>query len=304
MRVLVAGATGAVGRPLVDELLAAGHEVAALTRRKSAAQELRARGAEPFSADVFDAHSVIDACSAAKPEVVIGELTALPAKPDIRHYVRDLEPTNRLRAEATPNLIAGARAAGARRLVVQSISFLTAPEGPPVGDESARPYDDAPPALRPAIAATIGMERTVLDARDVDPIVLRYGFFYGPGNVLRRGRLHDRRGAPATLPDRRPGNGHLVLLPRARRRTRDRHRARRRHERRLQRDRRRARRDARLAAVHRRVGRRPAPAARSGVARPPRGRPAPRLLRHVDARQLERPLQDDVRLGAVAAVVA
>ena len=181
MRVLVAGATGAVGRPLVDELIAAGHEVAALTRRESAARELRARGVEPFTADVFDARSVIDACSAAKPEVVIGELTALPAKPDIRHYLRDLEPTNRLRAEATPNLIAGPRAAGARRIIVQSISFLTAPEGPPVGDESARPYDDAPPALRPAIAATVGMERTVLDARDLEPIVLRYGFLYGPG---------------------------------------------------------------------------------------------------------------------------
>lgn len=181
MRVLIAGATGVVGRPLVRALLASGHDVAALTRRDGAARELRGLGVEPFAADVFDARSVIDACTAASPEVVIGELTALPATPDYRHYARDLESTNRLRAEATPNLIAGARAAGARRLIVQSISFLTAPEGPPVHDESAPTFDAAPPALRPAIAATVGMERAVLDARDLDPIVLRYGFFYGPG---------------------------------------------------------------------------------------------------------------------------
>jgi nucleoside-diphosphate-sugar epimerase len=181
MRVLIAGATGVIGRPLVSRLLAAGHDVAGLTRSETSAQTLRGWGAEPFSADVFDQASVIEACAAARPEVLVAQLTALPRAINLRKYARDLEPTNRLRKLATPNLIAGARAAGARRIVVQSISFITAPEGPAVHDETARPYDDAPSAMRPAVTAAVEMERAVLAAADLDPVVLRYGFFYGPG---------------------------------------------------------------------------------------------------------------------------
>jgi nucleoside-diphosphate-sugar epimerase len=181
MRVLIAGATGVIGRPLVSRLLAAGHDVAGLTRSETSAQTLRDWGAEPFSADVFDQASVIEACAAARPEVLVAQLTALPKAINLRKYARDLEPTNRLRKVATPNLIAGARAAGARRIVVQSISFITAPEGPAIHDETARPYDDAPSAMRPAVIAAVEMEREVLDAADLDPVVLRYGFFYGPG---------------------------------------------------------------------------------------------------------------------------
>ncbi len=181
MRVLIAGATGAIGRPLVSRLLRAGHDVAGLTRSETAAQTLRDWGAEPNSADVFDRSSVIEACAAARPEVLVVQLTALPAAINLRRYARDLEPTNRLRRLATPNLIAGARAATARRIVVQSISFITAPEGPAIHDETAPTYDDAPGALRPAVAAAAQMEREVLAAADLDPVVLRYGFFYGPG---------------------------------------------------------------------------------------------------------------------------
>lgn len=181
MRVLIAGATGAIGRPLVRRLLAAGHEVSGLTRRASAAETLRGWGVEPHSADVFDEPSVTRACAAARPEALVVQLTALPAALDLRRYARDLEPTNRLRRLATPHLIAGARASGARRIVVQSISFITAPEGPPIHDETARTYDDAPSALRPAVSAATQMEREILAAADLDPVVLRYGFFYGPG---------------------------------------------------------------------------------------------------------------------------
>jgi nucleoside-diphosphate-sugar epimerase len=181
MRVLIAGATGAIGRPLVSQLLAAGHDVAGLVRSETAAQTLREWGAEPHSADVFDQPSVIEACAAARPEVLVGQLTALPTAINLRRYARDLEPTNRLRRLTTPNLIAGARAAGARRIVVQSISFITAPEGPEIHDETARAYSDAPSALRPAVAAAIQMEHEVLAAADLEPVVLRYGFLYGPG---------------------------------------------------------------------------------------------------------------------------
>jgi nucleoside-diphosphate-sugar epimerase len=181
VKILVAGATGAIGRPLVPRLLAAGHEVAAITRDDAKAAALRAAGVEPHVADVFDRDAVVAACVAAAPEVVVHQLTALPQEMDIRRYRQALEPTNRLRAEATPHLLEGARAAGARRVVVQSISFLTAPEGPMVHDEDARPYTDAPAAFRDAVEAALAMERMTLAATDLDPVVLRYGFFYGPG---------------------------------------------------------------------------------------------------------------------------
>lgn len=181
MRVLIAGATGAIGRQLVPRLQAAGHDVSALTRGEARAAQLRDRGVEPHVADVFDHDEVVAAIVAARPEVVIHQLTALPQVMDVRRYAREIEPTNRLRAEATPHLLAGARAAGARRIIVQSISFVTAPEGPAVHDEGARVYDDAPAAFRRAVAVTTQMERDVLTAADLDPVVLRYGFFYGPG---------------------------------------------------------------------------------------------------------------------------
>jgi len=181
MKVLIAGATGAIGRPLVRRLLADGHTVAAITRDETKATTLREAGVEPHVADVFDHDAVVAATAAAAPDVVVHQLTALPKAMDIRKYQQALEPTNRLRAQATPNLIAGARAAGAGRIVVQSISFITAPEGPTVHDEDARTFDDAPAAFRGAVEATTAMERMTLAATDLDPVVLRYGFFYGPG---------------------------------------------------------------------------------------------------------------------------
>ncbi len=181
MRVLIAGATGAIGRPLVGSLLSEGHELTALTRSESSAETLRGRDVEPISADVFDQQSVTDACLAARPDAVIVQLTALPRALNMRRYAEAIEPTNRLRAIATPHLLAGARAAGARRVIVQSISFITAPEDGLIHDESAPAYDDGPPGLREAVAATTGMERAVLAATDLEPVVLRYGQLYGPG---------------------------------------------------------------------------------------------------------------------------
>lgn len=181
MKVLIAGATGAIGRPLVPRLQAAGHDVAVIVRDAGKADALRAAGVEAHVADAFDRDAVIAACVAAAPEVVVHQLTALPRRLDVRRYRRALAPTNRLRAEATPHLLAGARAAGARRIIVQSISFVTAPEGPTVHDEDARPYTDAPAAFRDAVSATLAMERMTLAAGDLDPVVLRYGFLYGPG---------------------------------------------------------------------------------------------------------------------------
>jgi nucleoside-diphosphate-sugar epimerase len=183
MKVLVAGATGAIGRPLVARLLADGHDVSALARSPERAAQLEARGVQGHVCDVFDAASVRDAVAAAAPEVLVHQLTALPKVLDIRRYEAALAPTNRLREEATPHLMAAARAAGVRRVVCQSISFCTAPVGPPVHDEDAPLYLDGPKAFASAIAAVDVMERCVTGTDGVEGVVLRYGFFYGPGTA-------------------------------------------------------------------------------------------------------------------------
>jgi nucleoside-diphosphate-sugar epimerase len=183
MKILIAGASGAIGRPLTIQLQRGGHHVAGLARSAERAAALEAAGVEAHVCDVFDAHSVQRAVVAAAPEVLVHQLTAIPAKLDLRKYEQAFAPTARLREEATPHLMAAAAAAGVRRVVCQSISFLTAPEGPPVHDEDARVYVDAANQFGPVVRATDAMERSVLGTPGVEGVVLRYGFFYGPGTA-------------------------------------------------------------------------------------------------------------------------
>jgi 2-alkyl-3-oxoalkanoate reductase len=184
MRVFVAGATGALGRPLVPGLIAAGHEVTGMTRSEERAEAIRAAGARAVVCDALDADALRAAVVDAAPEVVVHELTALPA----RFNPRDKQmyaPTNRLRQEGTRNLIAAARAAGARRIVCQSIAFAYAPgERPEVKDEDAPLALGAPLPFGDSVRAIDEMERAVVGAAGVDGVVLRYGWFYGPGTYL------------------------------------------------------------------------------------------------------------------------
>jgi nucleoside-diphosphate-sugar epimerase len=183
MRVFVAGASGAIGRPLVRRLLEAGHQVTGMTRRQERAAEIREAGAEAVVCDVFDAPALSDAVVAARPDIVVHELTALPPRIDPRRA--DTYPaTNRLRTEGTSILIEAARAAGARRFVAQSIVFIYAPAGPRVVDERAPVIQGAPGHLGEAMDATLGCERQVLA---IGGLVLRYGYFYGPGTSFARG---------------------------------------------------------------------------------------------------------------------
>ena len=127
MKILVAGGTGAIGRPLVAELLAKGHAVVALTRSPEKAQGLAAQGIEPALADVFDTDAVKAVVSRAQPEVVIEQLTALP-----RTYTRESMSAaavlnNRIRLEGGANVLAAAQAAGVRRYLRQSIGFWAIP---------------------------------------------------------------------------------------------------------------------------------------------------------------------------------
>lgn len=175
MKVLVAGATGAVGRPTVRALVAAGHDVVGTTRSSRKAPDIAADGGRPVVMDALDAASVDRAVGETWPDAVVQLLTALPKRGPMRES--ELEATNRLRVEGTANLIAAAKANGVRRYVSESIvlGYLPNRERPATeddvfGDETARPSFAKP------LRALTSLEQQV---RGIGGIVLRFGLFYG-----------------------------------------------------------------------------------------------------------------------------
>jgi nucleoside-diphosphate-sugar epimerase len=182
VRDFLPGATGAIGRQLVPLLLAEGHQVTGMTRSRERAEALRAAGAEPAVVDALDADAVIGAVTAARPEAIVHQLTSIPPRLDPRRVARDFTLTDRLRTEGTKNLVAAARAAGASRIVAQSIAFAYAP-GPAgtVHGEDDPLVIDPPAQFRRSAAAIAELERTVVRAGG---LVLRYGYFYGPATSI------------------------------------------------------------------------------------------------------------------------
>ena len=188
MRVLVAGATGAIGRQLVPILVAAGHEVHGMTRSRSKEAMLRELGAVPVVADALDPDQVAEAVGAAAPEVIVHELTAIGSL-DTRRFDRDFAPTNRLRTEGTDHLLSAGQAVGVRRFVAQSVAGFGAygRTGGAVKTEED-PLDPTPAReMRETLGAVRHLEEAVLGARWTEGIVLRYGVFYGPGTSLSPG---------------------------------------------------------------------------------------------------------------------
>jgi len=179
MKILVAGGTGAIGRPLITQLLAQGHTVAALTRSAAKVQSL-GRDVEPVVADVFDAHEVTRAVSRVRAEVVIEQLTALPARYTREALTAAAGFNTRLRLEGGANLLAAAQAAGSRRYVRQSIAFRATP-GAGLADEGTPLALDASPAVAADARTILELEDRLLGATNIEGIALRYGFFYGPG---------------------------------------------------------------------------------------------------------------------------
>jgi nucleoside-diphosphate-sugar epimerase len=157
-----------------------------MTRREERAREIAANGAQAVVCDVFDREALAGAVAAAEPEVVVHELTSLPAKLDLRDETV-YEANNRIREEGTRNLVAAARAAGARRLVAQSIAFMYTPQGSAVKGEEDPVFEQAPGGFGTAVRATTGLEHQVLGAEGLEGVVLRYGFFYGPGTSYGSG---------------------------------------------------------------------------------------------------------------------
>jgi nucleoside-diphosphate-sugar epimerase len=179
MRVFLAGAAGAIGRRLVPLLLRAGHEVTGTTRSAATASELARAGVVPAVLDVFDAPALIAAVSAAKPAVIIHQLTDLPRQFDEARIVASYAKNARIRSEGTRNLIAAAQAAAARRFIVQSIAFAYAAGREPHPETD--PLNLADPVRAVTVKGAVDMEQQVLSASGLDAIVLRYGLLYGPG---------------------------------------------------------------------------------------------------------------------------
>jgi len=185
MKVLVAGASGALGRQLLPRLTENGHEVHGMTRSAARADAVRALGATPVLADALDRDQVAAAVAEAQPEAIVHELTALSGSIDMRHFDRDFELTNRLRTEATDHLLAAGRTAGVRRFLAQSFAgWPFAREGGRVKDEEAPLDPDPAPSMRSSFEAIKHLERAVTGADWTEGIVLRYGGFYGPGTSM------------------------------------------------------------------------------------------------------------------------
>jgi nucleoside-diphosphate-sugar epimerase len=185
MKVLLAGATGALGRQLVPRLVADGHEVVGTTRTPSKLDTIRALGGSGVVADMLDPDQVARVVAEAEPEVILHELTALDRPFDVRRFDRTFEETNRLRTETTDHLLAAGRASGVKRFIAQSYAgWPFARTGPMVKSEDD-PLDPSPPAgIRETHAAIRHVEEAVTGADWTEGIVLRYGGFYGPGTSL------------------------------------------------------------------------------------------------------------------------
>jgi len=201
MRVLVAGANGAVGRRLVPMLVARGHQVTGTTTSPASVEAIGALGADPVIVDGLDGVAVGQAVARAEPDAIIHEMTALSGTPDFKHFDRWFATTNLLRTRGTEHLLAAAQASGVKRFVAQSFTgWSNARSGAWVKGEDDPLDPDPLPAQRETFAAIKFLERAVLEA-PLEGIVVRYGGLYGPGSSEKLGDILRKRQFPVV------GNG-------------------------------------------------------------------------------------------------
>src|SRR5215471_16179669 len=192
MRILIAGASGAIGRPLVRRLRANRHAVFALARSPNSASALKEIGAEPVIADALDAAAVKAAVGRIRPDAVINELTSLP-----RHYTpaemkAAAERDHKIRLEGNINLLAALRDAGVHRYLLQSSGFWYAP-GAGLADESVPFISSASPGVEASAGTYLELEARASATPGIEFVALRYGFFYGPGTwYTREGDIGDQ----------------------------------------------------------------------------------------------------------------
>ena len=181
MRIFLAGATGAIGRQLVPMLVGAGHEVTGTTRSRERAEALERSGARAAVVDAYDAQAVQGAMSASRPDVVIHQLTDLR----LGFGPEELAKNSRLREIGTRNLVDAALGSGARRMVAQSGAWLYS-AGPLPHDETHPLRTPTPAPEDASLRAIVELERLVTQTPGVEGVVLRYGFFHGPGTAWER----------------------------------------------------------------------------------------------------------------------
>jgi len=185
MKIFVAGSTGAVGLPLVRALCTLGHQVVGMTHAGRGGDCLRELGAEAAEADAFDSTAVRTAIEAASPDVVIDQLTSLPD--NAAEVLKFIPEDTRLHREGGSNLLTAAQELGVGRYIMQSKGFyLDAPKDQ-LADESAKFRCDAPGVIGESARTMAAYEDRVLTSPPLEGIVLRYGFFYGPGTWYRPG---------------------------------------------------------------------------------------------------------------------
>lgn len=182
--IFVAGASGAIGRRLSPLLVSSGCRVVGATRSAQRKGLLLQMGVEPAVIEVFDSAGLKQLLAEIRPDVVIHQLTDLPYALEASKMAEALERNARLRDEGTRNLVAAAVQAGAKRLIAESIAFIYA-EGPTPHTETDPLLGVTDPVYGGTVAGVMSLERQVIEA-PLDGLVLRYGFFYGPGTGFDR----------------------------------------------------------------------------------------------------------------------
>lgn len=178
MNIFVAGASGAIGRPLIAELIRKGHKVTGMTRSDSGAKALQELGADVAQVSAFDSVALEDSLRKSKAEVVIDQLTSLPRHP--RDMPSAVAGDRKLRLEGGGNLFRAAQACGVKRYIQQASGFFLQP-GTGLADESEGLAINAAPRVAAGAQTYAELERRVLNGGAMEGIAMRYGFFYGPG---------------------------------------------------------------------------------------------------------------------------
>ena len=179
MKVLIAGATGAIGRPLIRRLNR-NHSVFALARSPESSRAIATLDVEPVAADALDAASVKTSIARVRPDAVINELTSLPRRYTPSEMRSAAERDRKVRTEGNANLLSAIKEAGVRRYILQSSGFWYAP-GAGLADEGEPLAFDASPAIAAGARRYAGLEAAASGKPNLEFVSLRYGFFYGPG---------------------------------------------------------------------------------------------------------------------------